>query len=90
MRWFGTSGPADTGDASRSLAWHVGDLYVIANAYWEPLAFAIQAPGRWVRIVDTALASPDDIVEPSAAPAVDGTYDVAARSVVILERSEAL
>jgi isoamylase len=90
VRWFGTSGPADTSEASRSLAWHVGDLYVIANAYWEPLAFAIQALGRWVRIVDTARGSPDDIVEPSAAPAVDGTYDVAARSVVILERNESL
>ena len=37
--------------ASRSLAWCVGDLYVIANAYWEPLTFTIQAdrtvgPGR--------------------------------------------
>ena len=52
----GPSGPPDTGDSSRSLAWHVGDLYVIANAYWEPLTFAIQAPGPWVRIVDTSLA----------------------------------
>jgi isoamylase len=89
VRWFGTVGPADTGDSSRSLAWQVGDLYVIANAYWEPLTFAIQAPGRWVRIVDTARECPEDIVEPADAPAVSSTYDVAARSVVILERGEA-
>jgi glycogen operon protein len=89
VHWFGTSGPVDAGDSSRSLAWHVGDLYVIANAYWEPLTFAVQAPGRWSRIVDTALESPDDIVEPSAAPAVHEAYEVGARSVVILERGEA-
>jgi isoamylase len=89
VRWFGTAGPADTGDSSRSLAWHVGDLYVIANAYWEPLTFTVQAPGRWLRIVDTARESPDDIVEPSAASTVAGACDVAARSVVILERDEA-
>ena len=29
---------------SRSLAWQVGDLYVIANAWWEPLEFALP---RW-------------------------------------------
>jgi glycogen operon protein len=89
VRWFGTIGPADTGESSRSLAWQVGDLYVIANAYWEPLTFALQAPGRWLRIVDTAREFPDDIVEASAAPAVAGAYDVAARSVVILERDGA-
>ena len=44
-RWFGTSGPPDTGEGSRSLAWTVGDLYVIANAYWEPLTFADPGPG---------------------------------------------
>ena len=86
VQWFGTSGAADTGGASRSLAWCVGDLYVIANAYWESLTFTIQADGPWVRVVDTALASPDDIVEPADAPTVGSTYDVAARSVVILER----
>jgi isoamylase len=86
VRWFGTTGPPETGDWSRSLAWHVGDLYVIVNAYWEPLAFTIQAPGRWLRVVDTSLDTPRDIVDPPEAPSVDGTSEVAARSVVILER----
>ena len=55
------------------------------NAYWGDLAFTIQAPGPWVRIVDTSLASPSDIVEPTAAPAVhDARYAVAARSIVVL------
>jgi glycogen operon protein len=86
VQWFGTAGPPDTGDSSRSLAWAVGDLYVIANAYWEPLTFTIQAAGPWVRVVDTSLASPDDIVDPADAPAASERYDVGARSVVILER----
>jgi pullulanase/glycogen debranching enzyme len=86
VQWFGTAGPPDIGESSRSLAWSVGDLYVIANAYWEPLRFAIQATGPWVRIVDTSLAPPEDIVDPGDRPALSGSYDVAARSVVILER----
>jgi glycogen operon protein len=88
VQWFGTAGPPDTGDSSRSLAWSVGDLYVIANAYWEPLTFTIQAAGPWVRVVDTSLASPDDIVDPADAPAASDRYDVGARSVVILERRD--
>jgi isoamylase len=86
VRWFGTAGPPDTGHSSRSLAWQIGDLYVIANAHWEPLAFTIQAPGTWARIVDTSLDAPDDIVEIAEAPTVAARYDVAARTVVILER----
>ena len=88
MQWFATAGPADTGDSSRSLAWCVGNLYVMANAYWEPLTFTIQAPGPWVRVVDTSLAPPGDIVERAEAPGVPGSYDAGARSVVILERRE--
>ena len=68
VQWFGTTGPPDTGDSSRSLAWHIGDLYVLANAYWEPRGSRIQVPGPWIRLVDTSLESPDDIVEPAAAP----------------------
>ncbi len=91
VQWFGTSGPPDTGDASRSLAWHIGDLYVIANAHWEPATFTIEAAGPWVRVVDTSFPPPEDIVEPADAPTVTAaTYDVAARTVVILERNSSL
>ena len=86
VRFFGASGEADTAEHSRSLAWTVGDLYVIVNAYWEPLEFAIQTAGPWTRVVDTSRLSPDDVVDPGAAPVVGDRYDVAARSVVILER----
>ena len=86
MQFFGTVGPADLGPHSRSLAWSVGDLYVIANAWWEPLEFQIQRPGRWRRVVDTSLPPPDDIVDDDDAVPVGQSYDVGPRSVVILTR----
>lgn len=86
VRFFGTAGPVDASPSSRSLAWSVGDLYVVANAYWEPLEFAIQIEGPWRRVVDTSLPSPDDIVERGAGPLVPDRYGVGPRSVVILER----
>jgi hypothetical protein len=57
----------------------------MVNAYWGDLVFTIQASGPWVRIVDTSLAGPSDIVDTAAAPAVrDVRYAVAARSIVVL------
>jgi glycogen operon protein len=67
------------------------------NAYTEPLTFAIQDEGpgrcRWLRAIDTALESPDDIADPgSEAPVALGEYHVEAHSVVVLigEAVEAL
>ena len=63
------------------------DVHVMLNMYWEPLAFDIPpVPGRaWRRVVDTALATPDDIAEPGHEAAVtQPTHDVQARSVVML------
>ena len=78
-QWFGTDGPPDLGPQSRSLAWTVGDLYVMANAWWEPLEFHVEVPGPWCRALDTT--DPDaDVVE-----VADG-YTVGPRSIVVLER----
>jgi len=85
VRWFGATGEPDLGAESRSLAWQVGDLYVITNAWWDPLRFELQAPGEWRRVVDTSRPSPDDLLDAGVALA-DMSYDVAPRSVVILER----
>ena len=42
--------------------------------------------GRWRRCVDTALSSPQDIVSPQLAPAVEGDrYTVRSHAVVVLE-----
>ena len=65
------------------------DLYVMLNAYWEPLKFTVQegAPAEWKRIVDTYQDSPDDFVDLAAAPALSSlSYTVRPRSVVVLLR----
>ncbi len=74
----------------RTLAWQVGDLYVVANAWWEPVDAPIELPivgaGAWRRVIDTSLAPPEDVVGPDDAPPVGTTYHVAPRTVIVLER----
>jgi isoamylase len=84
VRFFGAAGSLDDSFGSRSLAWAVGELFVIANAWWEPLRFALPSRG-WRRVVDTTRRAPDDIV-PAGIPVAGAAYDVGPRSVVILER----
>ena len=92
VSWYGVDEAPDLSHDSRSLAFHlrgaaVGDtdIYVIANAYWENLVFTIQKTGPWVRVVDTSLPSPLDIMEATEAPPVSETRcAVAARSVMVL------
>ncbi len=79
VQWFGTAGPPDLGPHSRSLAWSVGDLYVMVNVWWEPLEFRVQTPGPWCRVVDTSLADFDEVE-------VGERYTVGPRSVIVLER----
>ena len=84
-------GPPDTGRESHSLAMasESGDgawrLYLMVNAWWEPLAFTLPPlaeDGRWRRWLDTSQPSPDDIQQWSDAPFVTGaTYPVGPRSV---------
>jgi glycogen operon protein len=93
--WYGTGERADLSDSSHSLAFCLhgssqddDDVYVMINAYWEKLEFQVQE-GRaqeWMRIVDTALASPDDFSE-RGEPLQALTYSVAPRSVVVLLRT---
>jgi glycogen operon protein len=92
VRWFGTVGAPDEGSWSHSLAWWLsgarfgeGDLYVMVNAYFEPLDFQVQVPGAWRRIVDTSRGPSDDVVAVSAAPGVpSGPVTVGPRSIVVL------
>jgi glycogen operon protein len=96
VAWYGVAGGPDFGPESRSLACCLrgasqgdDDLYVMVNAYWQPLGFHIQegAPGEWLRAIDTALPSPNDIAEPGSEPAVPALeYSVGPRSVVVLRR----
>ncbi|HEY6881606.1 MAG TPA: isoamylase [Polyangiales bacterium] len=95
VRWYGANGPPDLGYDSHSLAYFLAgealgdsDLYVMINAYWEPISFSIQEPVRWGRVVDTARPSPDDFVD-GTLPLVGAAYVVAPRSIVVLEHARA-
>jgi glycogen operon protein len=59
------------------------------NSYWGDQVFAIQE-GRadeWHRVVDTSLASPEDIVEPGTQKSISSLQHlVKARSIVVIER----
>lgn len=74
VHWYGANGPVDF--ASRTLAYCLrgaNDLYVMINAFSELVLFYIQADKNWKRIVEEPVSSLD--------------YELAARSVVVLERS---
>lgn len=94
VNWYGTGAIADLSPDSHSLAFclHGGsqndqDIYVMINAYWGELDFEIQegTPSEWTRIVDTALPAPGDFSN-SREPLTKLSYNVAARSVVVLLR----
>ncbi|MGA9687068.1 MAG: glycogen-debranching protein, partial [Candidatus Sulfotelmatobacter sp.] len=96
ISWYGVGPKADLSADSRSLAFCLhgasqgdDDIYVMINAYWQPLEFQIQegAPENWVRIVDTDLPSPNDFSE-CASPLQQSIYLVAPRSIVILVRGK--
>jgi isoamylase len=86
----------DWSDQSHSLAFSAElrqeelCVYLILNAYWEPLDFQLPplgdgGPETWCRWIDTALESPQDIVPWQSAPSLSSpSYRVGARSVVVL------
>jgi glycogen operon protein len=85
----------DWSDASHSLAFCAEVphdnlwVYVILNAYWEPLNFELPAVGAgdtaWRRWIDTSFDSPHDIVDWQAARVIPGlAYRAEAHSVVVL------
>ena len=102
--WHGVEpGSPDFSPYSRTLAFALDggltvrepdcDFYVACNAWEEPLHFRIpKSPsGRpWRRVVDTALATPLDIVKQSEGPKVvdDSVYPVAPFSMVVLVSEE--
>ena len=77
FRCYGVGAQVDDGFESRSIAWSSGGLYVMVNAWWEPLAFTVQEPGPWQHELATA------------PPTVDGpgVFTLAPRSIVVLRRS---
>ena len=96
ISWYGVGRTVDLTPDSRSLAFCLhgasqddDDIYVMINAYWEPLQFQIQegAPQDWVRIVDTDQPSPLDFSE-HGLPLQQSIHRVAPRSIVVLVRSK--
>jgi isoamylase len=96
VTWYGTGEKADLSYDSHSLAFCLhgasqddDDIYVMINTYWEPQEFQVQEgkAQEWVRIVDTALASPDDFSD-RGEPLQAAGYTVAPRSVVVRVRAK--
>ncbi len=97
IRWYGSGSKVDPSHHTYVLAYCLSgasqedrDIYVMINAYWKNLDFTIQeaAAGEWLRVVDTALESPDDIAVPGhEVPVNNLSYTVKSRSIVILIRS---
>ena len=91
ITWHGTSlYQPDWGPDSRTLAVTLASqdgsrvTHVLFNTSSDSQRFELPGP-NWLRIVDTNLAPPDDIVERANAITItDSAYDAAPRSVVIL------
>jgi glycogen operon protein len=64
--------------------------YIAINSYWETLEFQLpplaeSSVGGWQRVVDTALPSPNDVVEPGKGCPISALrYAVKPRSLVML------
>jgi isoamylase len=97
IRWYGTGPRVDMSWESRSLAYLLDgaavqddDLYVMINAWWEPLDFVVQE-GRaheWRRVVDTSLPSPQDIADPGHEPPLTKlACRLGPRSIMVLTRT---
>jgi len=93
IQWHGVRlDQPDWSHGSRSLAvgfaahGRSGRVYCAFNAYWEALAFELPLTRtRWWRLVDTALASPEDARGWVQARPVEGPWlRVEPRSVVVL------
>ena len=95
--WHGVKlNQPDWSDHSHSIAFSAelkreGQLiYLIFNAYWEPLEFELPRPekgegGCWKRWIDTSLQMPHDIVPWQEALPISGhSYQAGPRSVVVL------
>jgi glycogen operon protein len=63
-------------------------IYLILNAFWEPLTFdlpTLPSGKTWRRWIDTSLDSPDDITQWTHAPAIGSNeYRIDARTVAFL------
>ena len=78
---FGATGDPDVGFESRSIAWAVDGLYVMANMWWEPVEFTLQVPGDWHVVIDTTT---DSVSRAESARPAGASVTVGPRSIVVL------
>jgi isoamylase len=78
FKFYGARSAPDTSLESRSLAWTAGGLYVMANAWWEPVSFEFQEPGPWKAVLSTS--------GPTAESEPPSQVVVAARSMLVWRR----
>jgi glycogen operon protein len=93
ITWHGTRpNQPDWSPQSRVLSFTLGgegsesDVHVIMNMYWEPIEFELAQVENfpWHRVVDTALDSPNDILEPGhEQPVSVASYVAQGRSIAV-------
>jgi glycogen operon protein len=93
IRWFGIGHDVDMSYHSHTLAYHLSgrslgdvDLYVMINTGQEPIDFTIQVgkAKQWKRVLDTGLASPQDISEAGREPVLTSLkYSLKARAIAV-------
>ena len=97
IEWHGIElGKPDWSNDSHSVAFTLHSFassqvrYIAINAYWKPLEFELppvtgSPDAGWLRLIDTSLPSPDDILEEAAGvPVAAPKYLVNPRSIVML------
>ena len=99
VEWHGTKlCKPDWGNDSHSIAVSLHNYalnqvrYIAINSYWHELEFELppvaDASFRWSRVIDTSLATPNDIVDSETTTEVSGsTYLVNPRSIVLLHHA---
>jgi glycogen operon protein len=96
FKWYGLDRNYDCSPESRTLAFYLDgkpikdkDIYVLINAYWQPLSFHIQegSPNEWKKVIDTGLDSPQDILHyDQASNIISDVNIIEGRSVIVLVR----
>ncbi len=96
IQWFGVGRDVDMSFTSHTLAFYLNgakhgksDLYVMINAYWQPLDFQVQigSANEWKSIINTDAEGGKDIMGFEEANFITSlSYPVAARSVIVLEK----
>lgn len=95
ITWHGIHlGKPDFSDNSHSLALEMKSdpegehVFIMVNAYWEPLTFDLPKHGRnqeWQRIIDTSLGGAKDYAQPGKSVPIKGPrYRLKDRSIAVM------